>query len=271
VRKTWTGIARVKKQTGLNSKRYNFIPQSIVTDYERYILPALREWQKKMQRKPSLTNRLAKGVQRRTNRLIPEKVHKVITTAFKHTIKAVLTGAEFISGKPFADADLEMRELRVQDRINIYRNTSAAEGAITGAGGILLGLADFPIWLTLKMKLLFDLAGLYGHDVSDYKERLYILYVFQLAFSSGEYRREVYAKLADWEHYSQTLPSFDEYDWRAFQQEYRDYIDLAKMLQLVPGIGALVGFYVNRKLTDKLGETAKNAYRMRWFNAAKKG
>jgi hypothetical protein len=54
-------------------------------------------------------------------------------------------------------------------------------------------------------------------------------------------------------------------DWRKFQQEYRDYIDLAKLLQLVPGIGAVVGAYVNHTLTNKLGDTALQAYRMREF------
>ncbi|WP_276632409.1 EcsC family protein [Terrisporobacter hibernicus] len=38
---------------------------------------------------------------------------------------------------------------------------------------------------------------------------------------------------------------------------------MAKLLQLVPVIGAAVGFYVNGKLLDKLGEVAINAYRMR--------
>ena len=33
----------------------------------------------------------------------------------------------------------------------------------------------------------------------------------------------------------------DEFDWRKFQQEYRDYIDLAKLAQLIPVIGAPVG------------------------------
>jgi len=58
-----------------------------------------------------------------------------------------------------------------------------------------------------------------------------------------------------------------EFDWRNFQQEYRDYIDLAKLLQLVPGIGAVVGAYVNHKLTEKLGEFAMQAYRMRVMNS----
>ncbi|MGI8581540.1 MAG: EcsC family protein, partial [Chitinophagaceae bacterium] len=55
-------------------------------------------------------------------------------------------------------------------------------------------------------------------------------------------------------------------DWRTFQQEYRDYIDLAKMAQLIPVIGAPVGVVVNYRLIKKLGITAMNAYRMRILN-----
>ena len=81
-----------------------------MNNYEDYILPELRDWQKKMQRKPTFTNRMARTLQQKANRLIPEKVHNVITGAVKHTIKAVLTGAEFISSKPLANASLEARE-----------------------------------------------------------------------------------------------------------------------------------------------------------------
>jgi len=55
-----------------------------------------------------------------------------------------------------------------------------------------LGLADFPILLGIKVKMLFEIAALYGYDVKDYKERLYLLYIFQLAFSSQQRRNEVY-------------------------------------------------------------------------------
>ena len=55
-------------------------------------------------------------------------------------------------------------------------------------------------------------------------------------------------------------------DWREFQQEYRDHIDFVKMLQLVPGIGAVVGALANYNLLDQLGETAKNCYRLRLLN-----
>ena len=62
-----------------------------------------------------------------------------------------------------------------------YKNSSGRRAG-TGAGGILLGLADFPLLLGIKIKFLFDAATLYGFDTSDKEERLFILHVFQLAF-----------------------------------------------------------------------------------------
>jgi hypothetical protein len=42
------------------------------------------------------------------------------------------------------------------------------------------------------------------------------------------------------------------------------------MLQLVPGIGAAVGAFANNNLMEHLGETTKNAYRMRILKTAPK-
>lgn len=155
------------------------------------------------------------------------------------------------------------------ERIKFYRNTAAVEGGITGAGGILLGLADFPLLLALKLKLLFEIASLYGYNTEDYKERLYILHIFQLAFCSAEERKNVFLKMQNWNEKSQHLPDdIHEFDWRTFQQEYRDYIDLAKMAQLIPVIGAPVGVVVNYRLIKKLGITAMNAYRLRKLDSS---
>ena len=231
---------------------------------------ALRKWQTEMLRNPGLLNAISKKIQTKINTWIPEKVHRVVTSTMKQMIKAVLFTAKYSTAKANTDASFEQAELMVQERIAFYKNTAAIEGGITGAGGILLGLADFPILLSLKLKLLFDIAALYGFDVNDYKERVYILHIFELTFSSHVHRKKIYLKMADWETYSKTLPQdINLFDWRPFQQEYRDYIDLAKMAQLVPVIGAPVGFIANYGLVKKLGITAMNAYRMRIFSNRK--
>jgi hypothetical protein len=224
----------------------------------------LTVWKNRMLRKPSLVNQLTKGLQVRVNRIIPEKVHVAITSAIKQMIRTVTFGMKFATPKPLVEGTLQEREMRVDERIKFYSRTASVEGAVTGAGGILLGLADFPLWLTVKMKMLYEIAALYGYDVKDYKERVYLLHVFELTFSSQAHRRNVFAVMNNWPGYSQTLPDdIHQFDWRSFQQEYRDYIDLAKLLQLIPGIGAPIGAIVNLRLTRKLGAMAKNAYRMR--------
>jgi uncharacterized protein (DUF697 family) len=236
-----------------------------MTPYEEQAHIQLQFWQYKMRKKPSFTDRLSKTVQTKINDLIPDKVHKVITVTIEKMIKAVLFSSKYLTGKPPEQGtSLQIRESLVQQKIDNYQKTATIEGAVTGAGGILLGLADFPILIGIKLKMLFDIAALYGYDVKDYKERLYILYIFQLAFSSQERRNEIYELIAGWQGYSGSLPdNVDEFDWRIFQQEYRDYIDLAKMAQLLPVIGAAVGAIANYKLIAQLGETAMNCYRMR--------
>ncbi|AFS78135.1 hypothetical protein Curi_c11210 [Gottschalkia acidurici 9a] len=239
-------------------------------EYEKQAIYELRKWQKEMSRKPSIMNRLAKGIQTKGNNLIPEKVHIVITETIKNMIKAVLVGSKYITKEPLKIASLEEREKLVNEKLSFYKKTASVSGAGTGAGGILLGLADFPILLSLKMKFLFDVASIYGFDVKDYKERIYIIHIFELAFSSQKKRVEVYSQMLDWDNYSKNFPEdINLFDWREFQQEYRDYIDLAKMLQLLPGIGSVVGAYANYQLMDKLGEIAINSYRLRIFNEYK--
>lgn len=238
-------------------------------NYEQLAVYELRLWQQKMVSNHSFfTGRLAKGVQDKINHIIPEKVHQVITEAIKHMVKAVLAGSEFTATEALISATLEERENLVREKINAYKKIAALEGAGTGAGGFLLSLADFPLLLGIKIKLLFEIAGLYGYSVKEYHERVFVLYIFQLAFSGAEKRQDTYHKILHWESYSRSFPpSMYAFDWRSFQQEYRDYIDIAKLLQLVPGIGAVVGAYANHRLVDKLGETAMNAYRLRWFHA----
>lgn len=232
--------------------------------YRQLALSELHDWQKKMLRRPSFFNNLSKKAQDKINSWIPEKVHQAVTTAIKQMIRAVLFGAGYTTGAGPGDLGLQAREQLVEDKIKYYRTTAAVEGGVTGAGGILLGLVDFPVLMALKIKLLFEIAAIYGMDVNDYKERVYLLHIFELAFSSHSHRKSVYLKMTGWEEKSRRLPAdINQFDWRNFQQEYRDYIDLAKMAQLVPVIGAPVGVIVNYRLVEKLGKTAMNAYRMR--------
>ena len=236
-------------------------------NYEQKITSEVDFWKFKILQKPSLFNKVTNSVQKKINSYIPDKVHNAITTAIKQMVKAVLFGSTFTTSKPLTDLTLMHREALIKQKIESYKKTGAAEGGITGAGGFLMSLADFPLLLGIKMKMLFDIAAVYGYDVKDYRERLFILHIFQLAFSSKEESQNVFVKMQDWDNKAHQLPTnIDEFDWLTFQQQYRDYIDLAKLAQMLPFVGAAVGAVANYKLIDKLGKTAMMSYRMRFFS-----
>ncbi|CAN5413615.1 hypothetical protein BH10PSE4_BH10PSE4_39970 [soil metagenome] len=97
-----------------------------------------------------------------------------------------------------------------------------------------------------------------------------MLHIFELAFSDVEHRIKVLEALDDWDAREHPADLAD-FDWRSFQQQYRDHIDLAKLAQMLPVVGAPVGAVVNWRLTSHLGKTAMMAYRMRWLAASGQG
>jgi len=232
-----------------------------MVDYTKKVEQEIYFWKQKMTRRSSIFSRASKSAQTKINGLIPEKFHHVMTESIKNMVKATLVGSKFTTKKQSSlEQSLFERDELLKGKLSTFRKTAVIEGAGTGAGGIFLGLADFPLLLSIKMKFLFEAAAVYGFDTDDYEERLFILHVFLLAFSSEEKRKETLLIIENWEQQKHLIADMD---WRDFQQEYRDYIDLVKMFQMLPGIGALVGAFANYNLLDQLGETAMNAYRMR--------
>ncbi|MHC1683545.1 MAG: EcsC family protein [Clostridiaceae bacterium] len=234
--------------------------------YEAFALNELKQWRYKVIKNPNLIDKITKRVQNKMSSIIPEKAHDIITSAIKNMVKAVLTGSEYTTSIPIKGISLYEREEMVRGKLKFYKKAAVITGVGTGGAGMLISLADFPILLSIKMKFLFDTASIYGFNVKNFNERLYILYIFQLAFSSKEKTKESYYNILNFERNIKMQPqNINEFDWKTFQQEYRDYIDIAKLLQFIPGIGAVVGAVANYNLLDKLGETAVNAYRLRVF------
>ncbi|MGX4668076.1 EcsC family protein [Cerasibacillus sp. JNUCC 74] len=232
-----------------------------MVSYEQTVQRELTCWRKKMYQKPNLFNQVSKKAQSKINSWIPAKAQRFITESIKNMVRAILTGSQMMTKKPLIqEKNLYKQDELVKGKLVTYRKTATIEGAGTGAGGIFLSLADFPLLLSIKVKFLFEAASIYGFNTKEYEERLFILHVFQLAFSNDKTRKQTMYTIENWEQEKHKLV---EMDWQVFQQEYRDYIDLVKLLQMVPGFGAVVGAYANYNLLGQLGETTMNAYRLR--------
>ncbi len=168
--------------------------------YENQARNDMETWKRKKLKRSGILNRTAKRAQLKFNSVIPEKVHTVITDSIKNMVKVTLAGSGFVSSsKVTVPESFEEKEKHMGERLSFYRKAAAVEGAGTGAGGIFLGLADFPLLLSIKMKYLYEAAKIHGYDPSSYEERLFMLYIFQLAFSSDDHRREVISIIDHWE------------------------------------------------------------------------
>ncbi|MCY8916588.1 EcsC family protein [Bacillus atrophaeus] len=228
-----------------------------MTDSELLLNEAF-QWKMRFLRKSSMFERFSKGVQMKVNERIPEKIHAAVTESIKKMVEATMLGSNMTAfKKDTTSLSVREKDKLAKKTIASYQKMAAAEGIGTGAGGFMLGVADFPLLLSIKMKCLFTLSSIYGFDVKDRDERLYLLLIFQLAFSSEEHRKKVFSALENWETVKEDI------DWRVFQQEYRDYIDVVKLFQLLPGIGAAVGGIANYKLLAQLGETARHVFHLR--------
>jgi hypothetical protein len=231
--------------------------------YEARALAEALAWRDRQLKRPGLWDKTTRATQDRINRVIPERVHEIVTGAVQQMTRGLLAGSEWTTARPLAEGALQEREARVRTRVELYRTTASVEGGVAGAGGFLMAAADFPALMAIKVKMLFEIAALYGYSGRDLKERVIVLRIFQLAFSSARHRPEALAALEAAMRAPQDPDALKTFDWRKFQLEYRDYIDVAKLAQLLPLVGAPIGAVVNWRLTQRLAETAMNAYRLR--------
>lgn len=235
---------------------------------EREVRAQMEVWRAKVLKRPGLWDRATRGTQDRINRVIPERVHQIITTGVEAMTKGILFGSDLLKAKPVAAGGLAAREEKARATIRAYRNTASIEGGVAGAGGFVLAAADFPALMAIKVRMLGEIVAAYGWGGGSVRERLFVLHIFHLAFASARRRPEALADLERWIADVDQPEALTDYDWRTFQIEYRDHIDLAKIAQLLPLVGAPVGAVVNWRLVERLGETAIMACRLRWFAEA---
>ncbi|MCL1990760.1 MAG: EcsC family protein [Defluviitaleaceae bacterium] len=228
--------------------------------YDETVKKELEVWQQKLLKRANRITYLSKNVQGKIQNLVPEKVQNTITVAMKGMIETVLTASSvFTETEVATNPALSESDFLVERMYKTYYKIAMAQGVGFGMGGMLINLADLPALLSTKVKFLFDCAKLYGFDVNEKSERLFILYVFQLAFCSDEHKEKIVPIVMNWEAHKEHV----KLNWRQLQIEYRDYMDIAKLLQLLPVVGAAAGGFANHHLMQKLKETAMNSYRWR--------
>ncbi|PSL45150.1 EcsC family protein [Salsuginibacillus halophilus] len=230
----------------------------------------IKYWARQIEKPHSVPKGWTKAVQKKWNRLLPESFHETVGTSVKMMVEQTFRTQRLLDKETvIRPASLSEADQAFQDVLEKYKRIAAAEGAGTGAGGLILGAVDFPALLSIKMRFLSQAAVCYGYQPNEMEERLFMMYIFQSVFSSKSQQQQALQYLLAWPQLKQRFPSqwtlSDALSWTAFQEEYRDAIDVVKLLQLIPGAGAVFGAWANNRLLDALGASAKQAYRLRWL------
>ncbi|MFY4774243.1 EcsC family protein [Metabacillus sp. RGM 3146] len=233
-------------------------------EYEERVRQELLDWKKKLEKRSSIFERTSKNFQDKLQVFVPEKADHAITIGIKKMVEMTLAGSMAITRtKDPGKKPLQERDQSARNLISFFQKTAALEGAGTGGAGFWLGAADFPLLLGLQMKYLFETAEAYGYATKEKSERVFLLYVFHLAYAEEKDRKMLLEKIENWDV---NPAQMNEIDWKSFQKAYRDHIDFVKMLQLLPGFGTIVGGVANHHLITRLGSFAMNAFRLRMLN-----
>ena len=98
--------------------------------YEARVLAEAEAWRERQLRRPGLWDMTTRATQDRINRIIPERVHQIVTSGVELTTRGIMAGAEWTTAKPLLHGDLRTREDLIRTRIDLYRTTASAEGRV---------------------------------------------------------------------------------------------------------------------------------------------
>lgn len=233
-----------------------------LTPFEKMIVRRVKKMEVELNRVSSW-QQWSKNMQQKFDGLIPQKVHRSLAYALEKGVKGFLQGLNLLAKKEIITTSQDVHSLEelteeAQKIVQRYKKMALVEGAGTGFGGLLSSAIDFPLLLSIKLKLLQELALLFGYRLSNFEERVYILKIFQLQFSGREYKQKVWKDLKHWEKQKYLIPwqSWETFNWDDFYMEYKQSIEWRKLLQIIPGFGAIVGAWANHSFLDDLGRTA---------------
>ncbi len=155
-----------------------------------------------------------------------------------------------------------------------YKGLALAEGAAAGAGGAPGLVADVPALLALNLRAIGEYATYCGFDVSSQRERLFVMNVLAMASSPGH--AEKVAALAQLVRIARDVAkkkAWSDLEKRAFvvliQRLARALgvrLTKAKLAQVIPVAGAIVGGGFNAYFTDRVCEAANYLYRERFLS-----
>ncbi|MFC7391767.1 EcsC family protein [Scopulibacillus cellulosilyticus] len=204
-------------------------------------------------------------IQRRLNQLIGE-ISRFVDYGGRYLVKEKniynlyhVQGLKDIQSHPISEMDEKARIL-LQKRARFAQ----IQGATTGFGGFFTLVADIPILLGTSLKVLQEMALIYGYDPKNHTERIFIIKCLQFAFSEAIGKRAVLRELKDFQLEKSNEQAMSQLQgWREVFNTYREHISWKKLFQTLPLAGAIIGSTMNKGMITNVAETGQMMYKKR--------
>ncbi|MGB8455660.1 MAG: EcsC family protein [Anaerocolumna sp.] len=199
-------------------------------------------------------------------RLFFEKGNKYIEKTYSKDSKQF----EFEINDYAIGKKLNNKSIKMLDKPSNYSNVintsfSVLEGSVLGVLGI--GLPDIPLFISLIIKTINEVALSYGFDYNATNEKAYILLLIRGALLKADQQKEVNKEIDSFaDKIDQQLtcdPDLEEH-MKLTSKVLSDTLLTAKFIQGIPLVGA-VGGIVNYNVIQKIGRYSKLKYKKRYF------
>ncbi|MBN2910716.1 EcsC family protein [Polycladomyces sp. WAk] len=222
------------------------------------------------------------------DKITPRAVHDKIEQALNELGNFLMTGGRYLileqrvyqkcaqkwpqlrppyTPAQMAEAPLNVMDELADDMIETHVGVATVQGATTGFGGVFTLALDIPAVLGLSLKILQEIAIVYGYDPKDPRERAFIVKCMQFSCSDYVGKQAIIEQLAVF--HQPPDPQRERHiiselqGWREVFESYRDTWGWKKLFQLVPVIGVFFGAIWNRTMLQDVAEAGKQFYRKR--------
>jgi EcsC protein family len=163
-------------------------------------------------------------------------------------------------------SDLHKKPLEACDRLALQTGVSSqvfatAEGAATGAGGILTTLLDIPLLFILSLRTIIKIGHCYGYPLNQRRDRHFVIGALIAALSGTlEMRR----KRLDELHELEDMLIADTQE-ELLSEELLSILFQLEVFEGIPGIGAISGAVLNLAYMRRVDNTARRVFQERWL------
>jgi hypothetical protein len=239
-----------------------------LTAYESEQVRRIAAWKSEP---PNPLSELWKRITRPGVKLIERTIpDRLVRSAIEkgYDITEILAGEEDIQRRAGVKDLGELRDKpleecdRLAEQVALAAQALAvAEGAVTGAGGMLTTLLDVPLLFILALRTIIKTGHCYGYPFHHRKGRHFALGVLIAAISGSlEVRRQRISRLRELEDLL-----LEETQEEIIAEELLSFLFQLEIFEEVPGVGVISGAVLNVTFMHRVDVTARRVFQERWL------